>query len=558
MTKITGGAILVRSLLDQGASHVFTLSGNQILPIYDAAIGSALRLIDVRHEGAAANMADAWARVSGQPGVCLVAGGPGHTNAITGIATAQAADSPIIWLSGASEASLRGMGAMQELAQVRLAQPITKWAAEVSDIRRLPAMVQEAYRVATTGRPGPVHLSLPSDLLESSVDEGEVRFPSRTDWREVDRHSFDRDLAGEAEALLVSARRPAVIAGSTAFWYRAGPAIRQLVEKMRLPLFTIESARGLVSDDHPCCFGYADPLLNPVAEKLAEADVVLLVGKKLDFRLRYGQVFADDAKLIQVDADPLNIGGNRQPALGIVGHPAAVVEKLLERPAAPTLADPGWLGELEAARNEHFGTLAPALHSNETPIHPLRLAGAVREVMPGDTVLTFDAGDFVQWSRTLLPARRAGSWLRLGPMATLGCSIPYAIAARLARPEFQAIALAGDGGAGYHLMEFDTAVRHNIPFLLVVANDAAWGTEKQLQIGIYGEDRTPASDLLPTRYDRIVEAIGGHGEYVERPEELEPALKRAIESGMPACVNVRTRCVPSQQTLRAVARRRPS
>ena len=188
----------------------------------------------------------------------------------------------------------------------------------------------------------------------------------------------------------------------------------------------------------------------------------------------------------------------------------------------------------------------------------MRLAGAVREVMPRDTVLTFDAGDFVQWSRTVLPARRPGSWLRLGPMATLGCSIPYAIAARLARPDYQAIALAGDGGAGYHLMEFDTAVRHNIPFLLVVANDAAWGTEKQLQIGIYGEDRTPASDLLPTRYDRIVEAIGGHGEYVERVEDLAPALRRALESGKPACVNVRTRCVPSQQTLRAVARRRQS
>ena len=558
MAKITGGAILVRSLLDQGASHMFTLSGNQILSIYDATIGTALRLIDVRHEGAAASMADAWARVTGQPGVCLVAGGPGHTNAITGIATAQAADSPIIWLSGASEASLRGMGAMQELAQVRLAQPVTKWAAEVSDIRKVPAMVEEAYRVATTGRPGPVHLSLPSDLMESSVDEDEVHFPARSEWREAARHSFDRSLVRDAETLLVSARRPAVIAGSGAFWYRAGPAIRQLIEKMRLPLFTIESARGLVSDDHPCCFGYADPLLNPVAEKLAEADVVLIVGKKLDFRVRYGQIFADDARLIQVDADPASIGGNRQPGVAIAGHPAAVVEQLLERPAAPTSADSGWLAELEATQREHAQDLASGLGSNDTPIHPLRLAGAVCEVMPRDTVLTFDAGDFVQWSRTLLPARRPGAWLRLGPMATLGCSIPYAIAARLARPQYQAIALAGDGGAGFHLMEFDTAVRHNIPFLLVVANDAGWGTEKQLQIGIYGEDRTPASDLLPTRYDRIVEAIGGHGEYVERPEELKPALERAIRSGKPACVNVRTRCVPSPQTLRAVARRRPS
>ena len=179
--------------------------GNQILSIYDATIGTALRLIDVRHEGAAASMADAWARVTGQPGVCLVAGGPGHTNAITGIATAQAADSPIIWLSGASEASLRGMGAMQELAQVRLAQPVTKWAAEVSDIRKVPAMVEEAYRVATTGRPGPVHLSLPSDLMESSVDEDEVHFPARSEWREAARHSFDRSLVRDAETLLVSA-----------------------------------------------------------------------------------------------------------------------------------------------------------------------------------------------------------------------------------------------------------------------------------------------------------------------------------------------------------------
>ena len=253
---------------------------------------------------------------------------------------------------------------------MRLAQPVTKWAAEVSDIRWLPEMVEQAYRVATTGRPGPVHLSLPSDLLESSVDEDEIRFPAKKDWREVDRNSFDGNLASEAEALLMSARRPAVIAGSGAFWYRAGPAIRQLVEKMRLPLFTIESARGLVSDDHPCCFGYADPLLNPIAEKLAEADVVLLVGKKLDFRLRYGQMFADDAKLIQVDADQATIGGNRQPAVGLAGHPVAVIEQFLERPAGPTSADPGWLAELEAARNERRRALVPGLDSSETPVHP--------------------------------------------------------------------------------------------------------------------------------------------------------------------------------------------
>ncbi len=556
MAKITGGQIVVRSLLDHGATCVFTLSGNYILPIYDATIGTTIRLIDARHEGAAAHMADAWARVTGQPGVLLVTGGPGHTNAITGIATAQAADSPIIWLSGQSEARLRGMGALQEMDQVALARPITKWAAEVNDIRKIPPMMEEAYRIATTGRPGPVHLSLPLDLLESSVDEAEVGFPTPIDWREAARTPANPKQIERAVELLRSAKRPAIIAGNGAFWYGAGPALRQLIEKTRTPLFTIESARGLVSDDHPLCFGYADTLLNAAANRLADADVVLIIGKRLDFRLRYGQILGPTANLIQVDADPANIGRNRQPDLAIIGHPAAALEQLVEHSSGQVWGEPAWLEDLTSARAEHCRSLEAGEASDEQPIHPLRLVRAVREVMPADTVLTIDAGDFVQWARMALPARRPGGWLRLGPMAPLGCATPFAIAAKLARPHYQAIALTGDGGAGFYLMEMDTAIRHNLPFLLVVANDAVWGTEKQLQIGIYGQDRTPASDLLPTRYDRVVEAMGGHGEYVEEPDDLRPALQRAMAAGKPACVNVFTKCVPSPQTLAAVARRR--
>ncbi|MBI2940730.1 MAG: thiamine pyrophosphate-binding protein [Chloroflexi bacterium] len=554
--KITGGEVLVRALVAHGVQNIFTLSGNHLLSIYDAALDHGLRLIDTRHEGAAAHMADAWARVTGQPGVCLVTAGPGHTNALTGIATAYAVDSPVIWLSGQSEAERRDQGAMQEIDQVALARPVTKWARELADLRRLPDLVATAFRVAQTGRPGPVHLSLPGDLVDSTIDEADVALPPVIDWRQATRSPGPPPLVEQAVALLAGAERPAIIAGAGAWWSGAGPALQSFVEATHIPVFTIDSARGLISDDHPLCFGYPDPLLNAAGKLLARADVVLLFGKRPDFRLRFGQLFASEARIIAVEAEPADLARNRTPTVAITGSPAAVAEQLLGASQLHRWPRRPWLEELERARAEQHTWIDTVGQSEDAPLHPLRILREVWALLGEDYCLTFDAGDFIQWARAALPARQVGRWLRLGPMATLGCAIPFAVAAKLARPEARVFALTGDGGVGFYGFEFDTAVRHRLPFVTVVANDAAWGMEKMQQIGTFGADRIVAADLQPTRYDRIVEALGGHGEYVTDAGELHPALERALASGKPACVNVTARMVPSATTLAAIERKR--
>ena len=569
MTKISGGTVLIRALLDHDVDTIFTLCGNHLLSTYDAvldatsgapwAAGRTPRLIDVRHEGAAAHMADAWYRVTGRPGVCLVTGGPGHTNALTGIATAYAADSPVIWLSGASEAANQGMGAMQELDQVGIAQPVTKWSAEVTDLRRLPAALDRAFQVAVTGRPGPVHLSLPVDMLDSVIEEADVRFPRPVDLRAATRMAGSPELIERALAILADAEHPAIIAGAGAFASNAGDAIRRLCQAANLPVFTIDTARGIVSDDDPHCFGYADPVLNPVAALLGKADAILVLGRRLDFRLRYGGIFHPACELVEVSADPTGFGRDPRSKMAIQGDIATVVDQLVGAAPRFPAKDPDirrtWFHELETF--ERAGTEARACdEDNEsTPLHPRRIVREIRDVLAEDYCLTFDAGDFVQWARQGLPARRPGSWLRLGPMATLGCALPFAIAAKLARPSAQVIALTGDGGLGFYGFELDTAVRHNLPIVVVVANDAGWGMERNLQRGIYGEDRVTAADLRPTRYNEVMTAFGGYGEHVSAPAELGPALKRAIASGRPALLDVATASLPSTLTLASVRRK---
>jgi acetolactate synthase I/II/III large subunit len=555
MAKISGGAVLVRSLLSHGAECVFTLCGNHLLSTYDAAIGTRLRLVDVRQESAAAHMADAWTRVTGRPGVCLVTGGPGHTNALTGVATAWAADSPIIFLSGSSERALRGKGAMQELDQVGLARPIVKWAAEVEDPRQIPAMIARAYRVAQTGRPGPVHLTLPVDVLDATADDLDVAQPVQANGKQFGRTAPNPASIDRALAALAQSERPVIIAGAGAWWSDAGEQLREFVETAGVPLFTIDTARGIVSDDHPLCFGYADPLLNPAASLLGEADLVILLGKRLDFRLRFGEVFAPEAAIVQIDAEALDVGQNRTVEVPVVGDVAIALEELLLLVQGKPLSFEPWVRRLGRAAAEGVLARVPAEGSDETPLHPLRVVREVRDLLGDDYCLAFDAGDFVQWARQALPARVPGGWLRLGPMATLGAAIPFALAAKLARPSARVFALTGDGGVGFYGYELDTAVRHAVPFVTVVANDAAWGMEKNLQLGIYGPGRVIGSELRPTRYDEVMRALGGHGEHVTRPEELRPALERALTADGPSLVNVETAGIPSTLTDAAVRRK---
>ena len=552
---MNGARLLVRGLKQEGIEQVFSLSGDHINPIYDACLDFDIRIIDTRHEAAAALMADAWARVTGRPGVCVVTGGPGHTNALTGLATAFLQGSPVVAISGAPESFLKNQGAFQGLDQLSLVRPITKWAAEVSDPAQIPEHLATAFREALSGRPGPVHLTIPIDTL--SREGGDI--PGAPPWQGISPPSIEGEphLMEKALTVLRQAERPVLIAGSGAWWSQSGAALEQFVEITRLPLFTIGLARGLISDDHPLCFGYADPILNQTAKEFVHADVICILGKRVDYRLAFGgpRLFDPKATVIQVDIHPAELGRNRQVEVKIVADVRTFLAGCLKHVGEPWPERP-WLRHLSNIAESRRITLEAGETSSEIPIHPLRLCREIREVVPPEATVAIDAGDFLQWARIALPARRPGRWLRLGPLGTLGAAIPFGIAAKLARPHEPVIVVTGDGGFGYYGFELHTALRHNLPIVVVIGNDQAMGMERQIQKALYGTDRVVGCELGLVHYEKMVEALGGHGEFVEAPDEIRPALLRAMAAGRPACVNVMIRDVPSPLTEVSIANKR--
>ena len=560
MGKLTGAHLMVRSLKLEGIQKIFTIVGDTILPLIDAVVEEGLELIDTRHEAAAMHMADAWARVTGEPGVVLVTGGPGFANALSALPNIYTSESPVVFISGASELPEKGMGAFQEVDQVGMASPVTKGAWLVHDRRRIPGLVAEAFRTSLSGRPGPVHLTIPIDLQEQESGEDELPPYQPGEYRNMGRPHGDPNLVREAISILREAERPVVIAANAARYSLSGDALREFVEVTGLPLFTVEQARGLVSDDHPLCFGYADGALNATARRFREADVVLLLGKRFDHRYRYGQppLFSAAARLIQVDPSPAEIGRNRGVAVGLLGDIGAVVEQLTQearKQAWPAGTCAPWLARLREDREAWIGHLR-SFATGELPLHPMAVFKEVEQFTGDDTILVFDGGDYAQWGRSYLKARGTGHWMRLGPLSQLGCGLPYALAAKLARPEARVLLFIGDGGFGFYAMEYDTAVRHNLAVTAVMGNDAAWGIDKNFQLAYYG--RAAGTDLRFLRYDQLVEALGGYGEYVERGEEIAPAVERALASNRPSLVNVRVGSVRSPLADAMIARKMAS
>ena len=550
MAKVTAAHLLVRTLKRHGVECLFGLCGDHVNAVFNACVDEGVAIVDTRQESGATHMADGWARVTGQPGVSVVTGGPGHTNSITGIATAWMAGSPVLAISGTFERALRDKGPLQEIDQVDMVRAVTKWARLVDDPARLPQYAALAYREAISGRPGPVHLTIPSDVLEAPLDDSAVVIPGPLKGGPPAAPPWAVESALD---LLERAERPAVIAGSGVWWGRSWDALRRFIELTHLPCFTIGLGRGSLSDEHPLCLGYADPILNPVAREINAADVVLLIGKRMDFRLAYGNLFAADATLIQVDIHAPELGKNRSTQLPIQGDAGQVLEQL----AAAARARQGWkekpwVERLRGARRAAAEARRKDESSDAAPLHPLRIVKEVREAVNSDAVWSIDGGDFAQWCRLGLPARKPGHWIRLGPLATVGASIPLAIGAKLAKPDCPVVVLMGDGGMAFHSWELHTALRFNLPVVVVVGNDGGWGMERELQAAFY--DRTTGVELGQVRYDRVVEAMGGYGEHVEHPAELRPALERALKAGKVACVNVMMRGVPSPLTTANIAR----
>ena len=551
---VTGSHLIGRALKLEGVDNIFTLAGDHILPLLDVLHDMDFRYVDTRHEQAAVHMADAWARITGQPGVVSYTT-PGFANAVPGLANAFHSDSPVVSISGSADLAHLGQGAMQEIEQVDMASPVTKGSWMVHDARRIPEYIARAMRTAFSGRRGPVHLTIPMDVQEQRVSDEDVSLYQPREYRAGHTSQARPELVRQAVDLLRRGSRPMIVAGGAAADGDAGEVLRRLVETTNLPLLTEDHARGLVSDDHPNCFGFFERGLNRAAAMVREADVVLLLGRKQDYTIGYGlpPAIAADARIVQVDPSAAEIGRNRGVDVGIVGDIAGVVEQLADEASRHSWPRLPWLDRLQAereAQDEWLDTLATA----ETPMHATYVHRAMQRLLRPDDFLVFDGGDFCHFGRAIHAARQARRWLYVSSLGMLGSSLPTAMAAKLAHPDARVVMFTGDGAFGFNGMEFDTAVRHDLPVVAVMGNDAAWGIDRQIQLGLYG--RPVATDLLQSRYDKVVEGLGGYGELVESPEDLVPAVERAFASGKPALVNVAVQRAISPRAEAAIARRK--
>jgi acetolactate synthase-1/2/3 large subunit len=533
MGTLTGGQLVARMLKKEGVGTAFTLSGLHVAPIYAGCVDEGIRLVDTRHEQAAAHAADAWARLTRGAGVAIVTAGPGVTDAVTGVANAWAANVPLVLLGGAAPSFNQGRGSLQEMPQTQLFAGITKWSDRVPSPDLVPSFLAKAFRVARAGRPGPVFLEIPWDVLSNGADEALADAQDR--YRTDARSPGDPRQVEAALALLARAERPVLLGGSSIWWDGAVEALRRLADRTGIPVFLNGMGRGCLPPDHPSFLHLSRK------EALSQADVVLVVGTPLDFRVGYGTepTFASGAKVIQVDVDAAEIGRNRPVDVGIVGDSRSVLEQV-EAGARLSPAASGWLRVLRGKEEERAARQRAFEASDQRPIHHFRLARAIEEVASraGDVTFVGDGGNVVAVAAKVLKVRRPGRWLDPGPLGCLGVGAPFALAAKLLAPERPVCVVQGDGAFGLNGMDFETAVRFRLPMVVVVGNDAAWGQILVPQRSLYGDDHSPATRLAPTRYDRVVEALGGKGEHVDDPADLVPALERAFSSGTVYCVDV--------------------
>src|SRR5215813_6463397 len=528
MATITGSEVLAQSLRSQGVDTLFYLMGGPMLETEAACISLGIRAIDHRHEQAAALAAHAWTRVTRRPGVCMGCSGPGATNLLTGIANAFTDAAPVLAIGGSSPRVYLGMEAFQEIDQVAVFQPVTKWAARIYDAKRIPDMVQTALRQATTGRPGPVYLDLPGDVLGEKVEEESITYPAA--WRPAPRTLGDPGAIREAIALLGKAERPIIVAGSGVWWSDGAAAFQALVEATGIPFYTTPISRGLIPEDHELAF------LNARSKAFTEADVVLAVGTRFNWVIQFGRPprFAADLKVIHVDVNPTQLGHNRHVDVPIAGDARAVLQQLTEE--AKGKVEPrkfaSWTGKLRVLDAEKGAEQDKAMSTEHTPIHPLRLCKEVRDFLKRDAILVVDGQEILNYGRQAIPTYVPGHRLNSGPFGCMGVGLPFGVGARVAKPDTQVVVLHGDGSYGINAMEIDTAVRHKVPVLCVISNNGGWTADPK-------QDK-PGRNLGYSRYDKMAQDFGAHGEYVEKPHEIRAALDRAAASGKPAVVNVVT------------------
>jgi acetolactate synthase-1/2/3 large subunit len=532
-----GGRLAAKALRAAGVECVFTLSGGHVMGIYDGCIDEGIRVVDVRHEQAATHAADAWARLNpGRVGVAILTAGPGVTDGVTGVANAWRANSPILVFGGQGPFNNLRRGSLQEMDHVSVMKPITKWADVCYETSRIGEYVELAIRHALSGVPGPAFLEIPMDILHAPLDVDAIELPRFRDYRMASAAPATR--VEEAASILSGATHPMVMAGTALKWSEGGPALRRFAEITRIPVFTNGMGRGQLPMNHPQFFNRSRKVA------LERADVIVLAGTPLDFRMKYGRSIPAAAKVIQLDLEESLIGQNRSADVGLVGNLGVNLDELSKTISQTGSLDFGaYSAELRLVEEAEEVALAAQLGSDEVPIDPMRLCREIADFIATDDemIVIGDGGDIVAQASKVLRVPPNGTWMDPGPLGTLGVGMPFALAAQLSRPRKRVLIIYGDGSFGLNGFEFDTAVRFGLPIVGIVGNDAAWGQMMRPQAMLYGADRLVATELSYTRYDLVVAALGGHGEHVTEPAGIRPALERAFASGKPALVNVEMR-----------------
>ena len=521
-----GYEILARALAEQRTKDLFFLMGGPMIDCENACQEQGMRMIDVRMEQAAAMMATAYSRLLRRPGVCMAASGPGTVNLLSGVATAFVDGAPVVAVGGSSPVGLYGRGAFQEIDQLALARPITKWAERSYEPRRIPELVATAFRHSISGRPAPVYLDMPGDVLYADVPAEEVRWPGPV--QEPPRPAGTSRDVERALRVLAEAERPVVITGSGVIWSDASEALRRFVERTRIPFYTTPEGRGVIPEDHPFSF------LAARSTAFREADCLLVLGTRLNYVIDYASPprFADSARLVQVDIDAAEIGRTRPVDAAVTGDAGTVLEQLSDGAAAirPERYE-AWVGRLAELDREKRLDAERRLAVDGHPVHPLRLCKEIRDFMARDAVLSVDGQEILNFGRQSIPIYAPGHSLNSGPFGTMGVGLPYGLGAKVALPGSQVIVLHGDGSFGINALEVDTAVRHRLDVITVISNNGGWTAKDRFKAG---------RDLGFSRYDEMARAFGCHAEHVEEPEGIRPALERAQAAGGPAVVNVVT------------------
>ena len=529
MGQVHGGKLVAQAFKRHGISHVFTLCGGHIQAIYDGCLDEGIRVIDTRHEQSAGHAADGYARVTGKPGVCLVTAGPGITNVVTAVASAQRAGVPMICIGGAGPKALCDMGSLQDMDSVTLMRPICKWAVQVPEARRLKEYIDSAFRIAQAGVPGPVYLEMPLDLLMNWADDDDPE----TGPMAPARPNGDPAALDAAAELLKSAERPMFIIGSQLRWSPRKDILPAFTEKVGAPFFLNGMARGGLP------YNNASSFTRSRRKALAAADVVFQFGTPFDFRLDYGRTptWQPGTKVVQVDLDGEELGRNRRVDVGIEGDTGLVLEALLQRVGEKQT--PEWLAQMRETEDVARGKMKAEIEVESDTPNPLRVCHELGKRLGKKDIVIGDGGDFVATAAYTIPLEWPQLWMDPGPLGTLGVGPGYAIAAAAARPEARTVIVYGDGSFGFNGLEFEAMARQGLPVIALIGNDAAWTQIRRGQVSMYGEERAVATGLEYTHYEKVVDACGGKGFWVEKTSELGPALDAAWDAGVPACINVK-------------------